>query len=68
MSQAAAVNNHTRFPFPVRGISSFYYHSLRSDFTGFTVAARNERKVTTAIVTAKTANSASANTQTCNGT
>jgi hypothetical protein len=38
-------------------------HSLRKDFTGFIVAARRLRKVTTAIVTAKTANSARANTQ-----
>ena len=43
-------------------------HSLRKDFTGFTVAARKLRKVTTAIVTAKTANSAKTNTQTCNVT
>ena len=43
-------------------------YSLRKDFTGFTVAARRLRKVTTAIVTAKTANSARANTQTCKGT
>lgn len=68
MSQAAAVNDHTRSPFPVRGISLFHYHSLRSDFTGFIVAARRLRKVTTAIVTAKTAKSARANTQTCSGT
>ena len=43
-------------------------YSLCKDFTGFTVAARKLRKVTTVIVTAKTANSARANTQTCSGT
>ena len=43
-------------------------YSFRKDFTGFIVAARRLRKVTTAIVTPKTANSASANTQTCSGT
>ena len=43
-------------------------YSFRKDFTGFIVAARRLRKVTTAIVTAKTANSARANTQTCSGT
>ena len=43
-------------------------YSLRNDFTGFIVAARRLRKVTTAIVTAKTANNAIANTQTCSGT
>ena len=48
--------------------SLFIIYSLRSDFTGFIVAARRLRKVTTAIVTPKTANSARANTQTCNGT
>ena len=48
--------------------ASLQDHSLRNDFTGFTVAARKLRKVTTAIVTAKTANSAKANTQTCSGT
>ena len=43
-------------------------YSFRKDFTGFIVAALRLRKVTTAIVTAKTANSARANTQTCSGT
>ena len=52
----------------IRAIRSFSNHSFRSDFTGFTVAARRLRKVTTAIVTPKTANSARANTQTRSGT
>ena len=43
-------------------------YSLRNDFTGFTVAARRLRKVTTAMVTPKTASNAKANTQTCSGT
>ena len=46
----------------------FHTYSVLNDFTGFIVAARKLRKVTTAIVTPKTANSARANTQTCSGT
>ncbi len=49
-------------------LTLFQDYSLRNDFTGFIVAARRLRKVTTAIVTAKTANNAIANTQTCSGT
>ena len=44
------------------------YHSVLSDFTGFTVAARRLRKVTTATVTPNTATNATANTQMCSGT
>ena len=43
-------------------------YSLRKDLTGFTVAARNERKVTTATVTTKTAKNDSTNTHQCSGT
>ena len=43
-------------------------HSVLSDFTGFTVAARRLRKVTTAMVTPNTATNATANTQICSGT
>ena len=49
-------------------IRGYLSHSVRSDFTGLTVAARRLRRVTTVTVTAKTANSARTNTQTCNGT
>ena len=43
-------------------------YSVLNDFTGFTVAARRLRKVTTATVTPSTATNATANTQMCSGT
>ena len=45
-----------------------FFYSLRNDFTGLTVAALKLLNVTTAMVTAKTAISAMANTQMYNGT
>ena len=51
-----------------QNFASLQNHSFLSDFTGFTVAARRLRKVTTAMVTPNTATSAKANTHTCSGT
>ena len=51
-----------------QNFASLQNHSFRSDFTGFTVAALNDRKVTTEMVTPNTATNAKANTHTCSGT
>ena len=48
--------------------ASLQDYSFLNDFTGLTVAARKLRKVTTAMVTPKTAINDSTNTQTCSGT